>query len=333
MENKKFITCAVIIIIIAVIIIFSSINDDAGQILAEYSIKDDFKKTRLINPKYINLIAKMKIDSIEVAPCHTINFDKGKHYVRFYLRKTETTYRMFYEITDLVSIKLDMFDASDVIDMSDMFSLCFSLKEVNLLKLKTNNVKYMNGMFFGCSSLKVFVFDQLNLESVENMQDMFSGCGLERISLSQFKTKNVTTTKSMFQNCRNLEDVTIYDEFKTTNVVDMSYMFSGCTKLKYVDIGYFDTKNVEKMFQMFYGCSELTSLSLNNFKTPKVNSMGEMFYNCESLKYLDISYFDTSYTPKILNEYGYFGTIITNRSFGNKIKSQIGNTWSMKFID
>ena len=41
---------------------------------------------------------------------------------------------MFNMITDLVSIKLDMFDASDVIDMSFMFSCCFSLKEVNLLK-------------------------------------------------------------------------------------------------------------------------------------------------------------------------------------------------------
>ena len=333
MENKKCIIFVVVIIIIAFIILFSSLYEDVSKISAVYSIKDDSKKTRLINPKYFNLISKMKIDSIEVYPCHTIHFKKGKHYVTFYIKKTKTTSYMFSEAFDLLSIRLDFFDASDVIDMSYMFTCCFSLEEVNLLKLKTNKVENMKGLFFGCSSLKDISFFQLNLESVENMEDMFYGCGLEKIRFSLFKTKNVTTTKYMFANCRKLKEIYINYEFETTNIVDMSYMFSGCEKLKYVDIDYFDTRNVEKMNSMFYGCSELTSISLKSFKTPKVKTMEQMFYNCENLKYLDISNFDTSYTPNILNKYGYFGTIVLNRSFGNKIKSQIGKTWSEKYID
>ena len=331
MENKKCIIF--VVVIIAFIILFSSLYEDASQISAVYSIKEDSEKTRLINLKYINLISKMEIDSIEVYPCHTIHFKKGKHYVTFYIKKTITTSEMFSKADDLISIRLDFFDASDVIDMSYMFSCCFSLEEVNLLGLQTNNVENMEGMFFGCSSLKDISFSQLNLESVKNMENMFYGCGLENIRFYQFKTKNVTTTKCMFANCRKLKEIYINYEFGTTNVVDMSYMFSGCEKLKYVDIDYFDTRNVEKMDDMFYGCSELTSLSLKSFKTPKVKTMEQMFYNCENLKYLDISNFDTSYTPNILNEYGYFGTIVINRSFGNKIKSQIGKTWSEKYID
>ena len=33
-----------------------------------------------------------------------------------------------------------------------MFSVCSSLKELNLNNFNTNNVTYMNAMFYGCSN-------------------------------------------------------------------------------------------------------------------------------------------------------------------------------------
>ena len=96
---------------------------------------------------------------------------------------------------------------------------------------------------------------------------------------------------------------------------------------------FFDTKNVERMDRMFYGCSRLTSISLENFYTQKVKSMKQMFYNCKNLKYLDIRHLSASFTPNILNEYASFGPITINKSFYNKIESQIGWTWSKNYID
>ena len=87
------------------------------------------------------------------------------------------------------------------------------------------------------------------------------------------------------------------------------------------------------MAGMFNGCSRLTSINLYNFNTKNVQSMEQMFYNCDNLKYLDISYFSTSFTPNILNDFAWYGTIITNRNFYEKIKSQVGMTWTIKFID
>ena len=58
-----------------------------------------------------------------------------------------------------------------------------------------------------------------------------------------------------------------------------------------------------------------------------------MLYNCDNLTSLDISYFSTSFTPNILNKFAWRGTIKTNRNFYEKIKSQVGYFWNIRYID
>ena len=88
----------------------------------------------------------MTIDYKEVNPCHKIVFEKGYHYVTFYIKKNTTTFQMFSGVGDLLEINLEGFDASDVSDMGRMFFVCTSLNEVRLSELKTNNVK-KNGFY------------------------------------------------------------------------------------------------------------------------------------------------------------------------------------------
>ena len=67
--------------------------------------------------------------------------------------------------------------------MEDMFSGCYSLKELNLSNFNTNNVTNMRGMFYGCYSLKELNISNFNTNNVTNMRNMFSGCS------DQFKNK------------------------------------------------------------------------------------------------------------------------------------------------
>ena len=63
--------------------------------------------------------------------------------------------------------------------MSHMFSVCSSLKALNLNNFNTNNVSNMSYMFFGCSSLKELNLNNFNTNNVIDMNFMFSGCSNE----------------------------------------------------------------------------------------------------------------------------------------------------------
>ena len=85
-----------------------------------------------------------------------------------------------------------------------------------------------------------------------------------------------TDLNYMFDNCRSLTTVPL---FNTSNVTNMDFMFSNCNSL--TSVPQFDTSNVTNMNSMFYYCSRLTTVPL--FNTVNVTNMGSMFYNCKSL--------------------------------------------------
>ena len=70
-----------------------------------------------------------------------------------------------------------------------MFSVCSSLKELNLSNFNTNNVTDMYSMFYECSSLNELNISNFNTNNVTNMRYMFSKCS-DKIKLkirSQYK--------------------------------------------------------------------------------------------------------------------------------------------------
>ena len=50
--------------------------------------------------------------------------------------------------------------------MSEMFSGCSLLKEINVSNFNTNNVTNMEGMFYGCSSLKELNLSNFNTNNL-----------------------------------------------------------------------------------------------------------------------------------------------------------------------
>ena len=115
---------------------------------------------------------------------------------------------IFQNFVNLKAIDFgNCFVTSNVTDMSNMFSYCSSLTELDLSNFDTSNVTDMRGMFDNCG----------NLTSLD---------------LSNFDTSNVTDMNSMFYYCQSLTSLDL-SGFETPPYVRSIYrMFKGCDKLK-----------------------------------------------------------------------------------------------------
>ncbi len=108
------------------------------------------------------------------------------------------------------------------------------------------------------------------------MANMFNGCR-ELQSVPLFNTAAVTTMASMFNGCSSLQSVPL---FNTAAVTTMASMFNGCTSLQSVPA--FNTAAVTTMDSMFNDCASLQSVPL--FNTAAVTTMASMFNGCASLQ-------------------------------------------------
>lgn len=199
--------------------------------------------------------------------------------------KFRPTYFSFYGCKDLISIEnIQYLDTSNITDMSHMFDLCYSLRNLDLKNFNTSNVKNMYNMFGMCKTLKSLDLSSFNTANVTDMEGMFYVCSsLTSLDLGNFNTTNVTDMGLMFHSCSSLSSINV-SSFNTTNVTDMAGMFYGCSSLTNLDVSCFNTANVTRMVDMFNRCSSLQSLDLNNFYTNNIICMDCMFYKCSSLK-------------------------------------------------
>ena len=113
------------------------------------------------------------------------------------------------------------------------------------------------------------------------------------IGLNKLNTCNVTTMHDMFRNCSNLKSVDL-STFNTEKVTTMYAMFAYCTRIENINMSSFNTKEVTNMSAMFYNCGQLKQLDVNNFNTENVTTMASMFANCSNLEKLDISNWKTA---------------------------------------
>jgi len=63
--------------------------------------------------------------------------------------------------------------------MSEMFSRCSSLKQLDLSNFNTNKVTDMREMFYECKSLEELNIYNFNFDNVKDMRRMFLGCSEE----------------------------------------------------------------------------------------------------------------------------------------------------------
>ena len=216
------------------------------------------------------------------------------------------------QLTNLTSITFNnIFDTSNVTDMSNMFMSCLELTTLDVSSFNTSSVIDMSRMFQGCSALTELNLSSFNTSLVTNMSYMFRNCSkLTTLDLRNFDTSLVTNMSYMFNNCSKLTTLNL-SSFNTSLVTNMYCMFAECSKLTTLDLSSFDTSKVTNMRTMFQSCSALTTLDVSGFNTSLVTDMSSMFRNCSKLTTLDLSSFDTSKVTSASNFLSYCGALTT----------------------
>ena len=172
-------------------------------------------------------------------------------------------------------IDFSQYDWSEVYNLDYFFSGFGSSNSANGLVTSDfdNFVQHYNGDILSC----MYLFNNSAIISAPNLGNM---------------TKNCVVMKYMFNQCRSLQTVPLFD---TGNVTNMYNMFSVCDSLQTVPL--LDTSEVTNMSNMFWGCKSLPTIPPLN--TSKVTDMSEMFYSCNSLR--AIPQLDTSNVTNMYN--------------------------------
>ena len=146
----------------------------------------------------------------------------------------------------------DVFDFSNVIDMSNMFNSCESLTTIP--QLDTSKVTNMSSMFGYCISLQSIPL--INTSNVTNMKRMFDSCE-SLTTIPQLDTSKATNMNNMFLGCSLL---TTIPQLNTSSATDINGMFKFCTSL--TTIPQLDTSNVTNINGIFNNCTALESIPL-----------------------------------------------------------------------
>ena len=172
---------------------------------------------------------------------------------------------MFGGCKAVQTLDVSRFNTSKVTDMKGMFGDCQKLTGLNVSNFNTANVTNMFEMFYNCQSLTSLDVSRFDTSNVLNLQEMFLWCsGLTELDLSNFKiSPNLTNIAFMFENCRNLEKLTLGSNFNpgnSTKLKSLRHLFNECHSLKTLDLSNFDTSKILDTWGMFGKCQKLTTI-------------------------------------------------------------------------
>ena len=108
----------------------------------------------------------------------------------------------------------------------------------------------------------------------------YSGTDLD-YEVSNLDTKNMTSTSSMFSNCKALKQLNLRNFIKS-NVKNISSMFSNCDALKTINVSGWDTSNVTNIAYLFNNCSNL-NVDISELKFGKLTNVEGLFSGCRSI--------------------------------------------------
>lgn len=147
---------------------------------------------------------------------------------------------IFWQLCKLESVDFSNLDMSNVRSMRDAFRCCESLKRIDGLGSKGKMaLEDATEMFSLCRSLKAVDLNNIDLSGLDSAGWMFSNCSsLEELDLSGLgaKSSQYRYLSGMLYGCSSLERVDL-SGLDTRGVRSMRDMFSGCTSLKYVKLG------------------------------------------------------------------------------------------------
>ncbi|MDG9733798.1 MULTISPECIES: BspA family leucine-rich repeat surface protein [Leuconostoc] len=190
-----------------------------------------------------------------------------------------TEFQFMFNKSKLEVINLSSWGSNreiDGVNMRSMFAYTEDLKQLILTNFMTTGVATMMDMFSysGIGELDLSWWD---VSQVANFMNMFNFSQLKTLDVSHWNVgENVASVgmTSMFANMSQLNQLTLTG-FKTTNVTAMTSMFNknGASQL---DVSDWDVSKVTYMSNMFYD-SRVTTLDLSKWNTSSLTGRTNMF--------------------------------------------------------
>ena len=155
----------------------------------------------------------------------------------------------------------ELYDVSNVTDMSVMFYECSRLTSLDLSGWNTSKAIYMENMFQECSRLTSLDLSGWNTSKVTDIRAMFHNCSaLTSLDLSGWNTSKVTDISGMFYNCSALTSIDLsgFSLISCTKAADIFRFDNNLVNLKLPDLGH--NQNCTSLDLTF--CSKLTKDSI-----------------------------------------------------------------------
>jgi hypothetical protein len=152
-------------------------EEDDYSFVSEYITESDDQTREIINPKYKNIIIKLKIDGEEKEPCTSYNFkSKGIHRIYFTLNLEGVTSfeNMSYSNKNMESIAFSpSFNNKNITYFGGCFSYYINLQSIDLSHLNLRNVEYLTHSFSFLKSLKTIDLSNIYAEKLSRMPVIF----------------------------------------------------------------------------------------------------------------------------------------------------------------
>ncbi len=193
---------------------------------------------------------------------------------------------MFSNCSSLEYIDISKFRFKNATKLKGLFYHCAALTSVSIGSQMDccHNLTDVSYMFSGCTNLKEVYFDAFfNTDKVTTFSYMFNKCEkLERINVAGGNNATLNTTAAtdlsyMFSNCYKLTRMPF--SWNGQKVTTTRTMFQNCKALTELNLSILKTDKVTDMSYMFYGCKGLNLLRLDNLTETSLSATDYMFTN------------------------------------------------------
>lgn len=207
-----------------------------------------------------NLIFNFGMDGLR-----SLFMSPKKSYIANIYDKTirHTTYRnvsLIKFIDDDSKIIYDENSLNEKLNINDIKINKYTYKaksKEDLVKYLFKTIDYLDNKDF----IDLSYIDVSNLDSLSYVFNKLSLVLPRKIDITGWNTKNITSLRSLFSDCKYLEEIKGLNTWDINDVTDMSFMFSWCSNLKYVDdLSNWNITEDMNTKGMFVGCKKLKTV-------------------------------------------------------------------------
>lgn len=166
----------------------------------------------------------------------------------------------------ITSIDYYKLSETEIIDMSNAFSNCYNVANINLSMLNTSKCFSFTEMCKDCRNITNLDLSNFDMLNAQMLNGMLSGCSkLQTVNTTGWgELHNVMRTHYMFNDCNSLTRIDGTDTWVLPINANASNMFYGNSSLSTLDLSSCTLANCANMSNMLGNCYALTQLKLDN---------------------------------------------------------------------